>query len=92
MLAEPRKPDKAHYHNLVAKNEWIRSNLFVGLGNDRYCQACITEVYGIGTQRLAHQRSVKHSIIVPMMKSDVVANKLEGHIVLPENQNNFKKW
>ena len=96
MLPEPRKPDKSHYRNLVAQNQWIRSNLFDGLGNYRYCQACITAVYGIGSQRLAHQRSVKcrQGLIplLPMTKSDVVSKKLEGRVVMPENQDNFKKW
>ena len=96
VLPEPRKPDKAHYRNLVAQNEWIRSNLFDGLGNYRYCQACITAVYGIGSQRLAHQRSVKRQLglipSLPMTKSDVVSKKLEGRVVMPENQDNFKKW
>ena len=27
-----------------------------------------------------------------MTKFDAVANKLEGRVVLPENQDNFKKW
>ena len=84
VLPEPKKPDKTHYRNLVAQNEWIRSNLFDGLGNYRYCQSCITEVYGIGSQRLAHQRSVKRKQglipLVPMTKSDVVSNKLEGRV------------
>ena len=44
MLPEPRKPGKAHYRNLVAQNEWIHSNLFDGLGNYRYCQACTVQV------------------------------------------------
>lgn len=96
VLLEPRKPDKLHYRNLVARNDWIRSNLFDGLGNYRYCHASIIEVYGIGSQRLAHQRTVKCRLglipLVPMTKSDVVANKLEGRVVMPENQDNFKKW
>ena len=58
VLPEPRRSDKAHYSNLVAQNEWIRSNLFDALGNYRDCQTCITEVYGIGSQWLAYQRSV----------------------------------
>ena len=96
VLPEPKKPDKTHYRNLVAHNEWIRSNLFDDLGNYRYCQSCITEVYGIGSQRLAHQRSVirKQGLIplVSMTKSDVVSNKLEGRVVMPDSQDNFKKW
>lgn len=28
VLPDPVKPDKHHYRNLVAQNEWIRSNLF----------------------------------------------------------------
>ena len=27
-----------------------------------------------------------------MKKFEVLANKLEGHVILPENQDNFKKW
>lgn len=96
VLPEPRKPDKLHFRNLVAQNEWIRNNLFDGLGNYCYCQACITEVYGIGSQRLAHQRSVKRRqcliSLVPMTKSDVISNKLEKCVVMPDNQDNFKKW
>ena len=46
VLPEPRKSVKAHCYNLVVQNEWIRSNLFDGPGNYRYCQACITKVYG----------------------------------------------
>ena len=53
-------------------------------------------MYGIESQRLAHQRSVKHRLglipLVPMTKYDVIANKLEGRVVLPESQANFKKW
>ena len=59
------------------------------------CTVRITEVYSIGSQRLAHQRSVKRrqglTPLVPMTKSDIVSNKLEGRIVMPDNQDNFKK-
>ena len=80
VLPEPRKPDKLHFRNLVAQNEWIRNNLFDGLGNYCYCQACITEVYGIGSQRLAHQRRVKRRqcliSLVPMMSSVINLNNV----------------
>ena len=59
VLPEPRKPDKLHYRNLVAQNQWIRNNLRDALGNYRYCQKCINKVLRIGTQRLAHQRAIK---------------------------------
>ena len=59
VLPNPRKPDKQHYRNLVAQNEWIRGNLFDALGNYRFCQACISETLQVGSQRLAHQRTIK---------------------------------
>lgn len=96
VLPNPRKPDKLHYRNLVAQNEWIRCNLFDALGNYRYCQVCITNTLGIGTQRLTHQRSVKRRQtlipLLPMTKSDIISNHLEESVVMPEGQDNFKKW
>jgi len=77
----PRKPNKLHYRNLVAQNKWIRSNLFDALGNYKYCQRCITLILKIGTQRLAHQRTVKqrqaHAPLVHMTKSEVLVDHLE---------------
>ncbi len=51
VLPNPKKPEKQHYRNLVAQNTWNRSNLFVALGNYKYCS--------IGSQRLTRQRSIK---------------------------------
>ena len=96
VLPNPRKPDKLHYRNLVAQNEWIRCYLFDALGNYQYCQVCITDTFGIGCQRLAHQRSVKRRQalipLLPMTKSDIISNHLEERVVMPEGQDNFKKW
>ena len=82
--------------HFIRIDEWIRNNLFDGLGNYCYCQVCITEVYGIGSQRLAHQRSVKSRqcliLLLPMTNSNVICNKLEKRVVMPDNQDNFKKW
>ena len=76
VLPEPRKPDKLHYRNLVAQNQWIRNNLFDDLGNYHYCQKCIHKVLKIGTQHLAHQRAIKRQEalipLVDMTKSQIV--------------------
>ena len=96
VLPNPRKPDKQHYRNLVAQNEWIRGNLFDALGNYRYCQACISETLQVGSQRLARQRTIKRRQalipLLPMTKSDVISNRLEEKVVMPEGQDNFKEW
>ena len=90
------KPDKSHYRNLVAQNEWIRSNLFDALGNYKFCQSCINSVLEIGTQRLAHQWTIKRrQALLPkvtMTKSDVINKHLEEMVVMPESEDNFKKW
>lgn len=75
VLPNPRKPNKLHYRNLVAQNEWIQSNLFDAVGNYRYCQSCINSVLQVGTQRLSHQRTIKRrQVLLPlvdMTKSNV---------------------
>ena len=95
-LLSPRKPNKLHYRNLVAQNKWIRSNLFDALGNYKYCQRCITLILKIGTQRLAHQRTVKqcqaHAPLVHMTKSEVLVDHLEEYVVLPDGQEFFDSW
>lgn len=96
VLPNPVKPDKLHYRNLVAQNEWIRSNLFDALGNYRFCQTCITSVLEIGTQRLSHQRTIKcRQVLLPlvtMTKSDIINKHLEKAVVMPDGEDNFKKW
>ena len=94
VLPNPRKPDKQHYRNLVAQNEWIWGNLFDAL---RYCQACISETLQVnGSQRLARQRTIKRrQALIPLLsmtKSDVISNHLEEKAVMPEGQDNFKEW
>ena len=96
VLPQPRKPDKLHYRNLVAQNQWIRNNLFDALGNYRYCQKCITKVLGIGTQRLACQRVIRRrEALIPiadMTKAEVATKRLVEFVVMPEGQDNFKLW
>jgi hypothetical protein len=76
VLPNPVKPDKIHYRNLVAQNQWIRSNLFDALGNYKFCQTCINSVLEVGTQRLAHQRTIKRRLalfpLATLTKSDVM--------------------
>ena len=80
----------------MAQNEWIRSNLFDSLGNYRYCQSCINDILEVGTQRLTHQRTIKRQQallpLVTMTKSDVINKHLEEFVVMPEGQDDFKKW
>ena len=96
VLPHPKKPDKQHYRNLVAQNAWIRANLFDALGNYKYCSACILQTLGIGSQRLAHQRSIKQrealTPLVHMSKSDVINNRLQDCVVMPEGIDNFNHW
>ena len=96
VLPNSRKPDTQHYRNLVQQNKWIRSNLFDAVGNYKYCSTCIVSILGIGSQRLAHQRSIKqreaHIPIVGMTKSTTVNDHLEDFVVMPPEGDNFKEW
>ncbi len=95
ILPNPRKPEKQHYRNLVAQNA-IRANLFDALGNYKYCSACIIHTFGIGSQRLACQRSIKQrEAITPhvdMSKSEAVNDRLQKFVVLPEGIDKFSMW
>ena len=96
VLPHPKKPDRLHYRNLVAQNAWIRANLFDAVGNYKYCSSCIVHTLDIGSQRLAHQRSVKqreaHAPLVDMSKSDVVNDRLENFVFMPDGVDNFALW
>ena len=85
VLPNPKKPEKQHYQNLVAQNAWIRSNPFDAL---EYCSACIISTLGIGSERLTRQPSIKQrealTPVVDMSKPDVVLNRLEEFVVLPD--------
>lgn len=55
----PKRPDNAHYMDLVKQNEWLRSNVFNSLGNYLYCTACIRAALGVSKDRLARQHNMK---------------------------------
>ena len=81
------------YRNLVAQNAWIRANLFDALGNYKYC---ILQTLDIGSQRLARQRSIKqreaHTPFKHMSKSEVIIDRLQSFVVMPEGTENFMQW
>ena len=93
----PRLPDRAHYRDVVKQNDWIRENVFDGMGNFLFCARCIRFTFRISSQRLSRQREVKRQLmqhpIVDMEKRDVEEQRLGDYVVTPDEVNeSFLKW
>ena len=55
----PKHPEHELYRDLVKQNDWLRANVFDGLGNYLFCSKCIHVALGVSYKRLARQRRVK---------------------------------
>lgn len=93
----PKLPERAHYRDLVGQNDWLREDLFDGLGNYLFCVRCICSTFKISRQRLSRQRNVKRQQlqhpVVKMRKSEVEEQRLSEFILMPEEVDvSFLKW
>ena len=43
ILPHPKHPERTHYRNIIAQNEWLRANVFDSMGNYLFCQECIVK-------------------------------------------------
>lgn len=94
---DPKLPERAHYRDLVRQNDWIRENLFDGLGNFLFCAKCIRSAFKISQQRLCRQREMKRQFvqhpIVKMRKSEVEEQSLGEYVIMPDEVgDSFLKW
>lgn len=48
----PRRVDMAHFRDLKAQNDWLRSNVFDSMGNYLYCAKCIRLALGISISNI----------------------------------------
>lgn len=84
----PKNVDKSHYRNLVLQNEWLHATVFDAMGNNLFCQECITAALRISKQLLARERSVKRNQyqkpIVEMSKEHVIMEKIESFVLMPD--------
>ena len=97
ILPHPKHPERTHYRNIIAQNEWLRANVFDSMGNYLFCQECIVKGLRISKQRLAHQRQVKKSFfqhpITKKTKLEVEAESLLSFVVMPEGvSSTLKSW
>ena len=93
----PKLPERAHYRDLVRQNDWLRENLFDGLGNYLFCVRCICSSFNISRQRHARQREIKQQQmqhpVVKMRKSEVEEKHLSEFILMPDEVDvSFLKW
>ena len=96
-LPHPKIPNRDHYRNLRVQNEWLRANVFDGMGNYIFCHSCLVKALRVSHQRLARQRRIKRNLfqrpLVSMKKSNVEKEKLMPFVVMPEGIDvNFKTW
>ena len=89
VLPNSKKPEKQN-RNLVEQNTWIRSNVFDALGNYKYCCNCIIHTLGIGSQWLAHQRSISERFVFLLWTWQSLV--LSVTVFRNSPGNNFKKW
>ena len=96
-LPHPKHPERSHYKNTIAQNEWIRANVFDSMGNYLFCQECVVKGLRISKQRLSRQRKVKQNSfqhpITKKKKSEVEAEHLMPFVVMPEGvTSTLKSW
>lgn len=61
-LPHPKCPEREHYRDISAQNEWLRGNVFDAMGNYLFCHNCIKKALKVSSQRLTRQRNVKRSL------------------------------
>ena len=93
----PKNPDRSHYRNVKAQNEWLRNNIFDPMGNYLFCAKCLKCAFRISPQCLARQRLTKRKQsmdpLEEMTKPDVQRQKLEGYVVMPDRVDIcFTQW
>ena len=93
----PKNPDRSHYRNVKAQNEWLRNNIFDPMGNYLFCAKCLKCAFRISPQRLARQRLIKRKQsmdpLQELTKPDVQRQKLEGYVVMPDGVDIcFTQW
>ncbi|XP_070534172.1 uncharacterized protein [Ptychodera flava] len=92
----PKKRQK-HHRNISKENDWLLENVFDVLGNYQFCQPCVVQVLGVGSERLAKLREVKRNLQQEptkiITKQEVVNQRLEKNVIMPRAvQETFHQW
>ena len=96
-LPHPKHPDRQHYRDINAQNEWLRGNVFDAMGNYMFCHDCIKKALKISSQWLTRQHEVKRKVfqqpVSQMKKNEVDEQKLTSFVLMPDSIDiAFKKW
>ncbi len=86
-LPNLKHPERSHYINAIAQNEWIQGNIFDCMANYLFCQECAVKALGV-SKRLTHQQQVKRKAfqhpIRKVTKFEIESEELKPFIVMPE--------
>ena len=96
-LPHPKHPERDHYRDINAQNEWLRGNVFDAMGNYMFCHECIKKALKVSSQRLTRQRNVKRKVfqqpVSQMKKNEVDEQKLTSFVLMPDGIDTaFTKW